>query len=134
MCSNVTTRIQQLEAEIGVPLFLHNKKRMTLTTQDESYLDYVDRILKTFKERFLVQEVNSCHAMYACTAAGSCFSIMPRSVVELMRGATAVEEKPLMTVDTYLACRPGFATPAFEAFRDTLVQFSNIRDGSDATN
>lgn len=265
--SNVTTRIQQLEAEIGVPLFQRDKKRMTLTGEGEAYLDYVERILNlaeeaqqavnpggpagilrigsmectvasrlpvplaryneqwpqvtidlstaptrqlvdallahrldcaliavpegewwlgpdeldkvpafreelvlllppghppverpgdikpqalaafapgctyrmlaeewltglgTLKQHFARQEVKSYHAMFACTAAGSCFSVMPRSVVELMRPMAPLEEKALMTVDTYLASRPGFATPAFLAFRDVLAGFSNL-DGS----
>lgn len=67
------------------------------------------------------QEVRSYHAMFACTAAGTCFSVMPRSVVDLMRGLAAVEQQPLMTVDTFLASRPGFSTPAFTAFRDVVI-------------
>ncbi|BCP54858.1 LysR family transcriptional regulator [Kaistia sp. 32K] len=268
--SNVTTRIQQLEAEIGVPLFQRDRKRMALTPEGEAYLDYVERILNladeaqqvvnpggpagtlrlgsmectvasrlpvplarynrqwpevtielstaptrqliegllahrldaaliavpegewwlgpdeldkvavfreelvlllppghpgverpgdiqpralaafapgctyrmlaeewlsglgTLKGRFALQEVRSYHAMFACTAAGSCFSVMPRSVVELLRPVAPVEEKALMTVDTYLACRPGFATPAFLALRDTLAAFSNLEGGDHA--
>jgi hypothetical protein len=34
--SNVTTRIQQLEAEIGIPLFQRDKKRMTLTNEGQT--------------------------------------------------------------------------------------------------
>lgn len=262
--SNVSTRIQQLEAELGVALFQRDKKRMTLTNEGQTYLDYADRILNlaeeaqqvinpsepsgtlrigsmestvasrlplplarynkqwpdvaidlstaptrqlidallahhidcafiavpsgdwwldpgaldktpvfheelvlllppghgeirslqdikprslaafasgctyrmlaeewlsgfgTTKERFAIQQVNSYHAMFACTAAGACFSIMPRSVVDLMRHLGSVEERPLMKVDTYLACRPGFTTPAFAEFRKTIAAFSDI--------
>ncbi|ERI15374.1 hypothetical protein O206_19060 [Ochrobactrum sp. EGD-AQ16] len=264
--SNVTTRIQQLEAEIGVSLFQREQRRMTLTNEGQTYLDYVDRILNlaeeaqqvvnpsepigtlrvgsmestvasrlpiplasynrkwpkvtidlstaptrqlidallahhidcaligvpsgewwlgpneldkipvfreelvlllppghpevryaddikpkslaafapgctyrmlaeewltgfgSLKERFAIQEVRSYHAMFACTAAGSCVSVLPRSVVDLMRHLGSVEERPLMTVDTYLACRPGFTTPAFAEFRKTLEEFSDIKD------
>ncbi|WP_455874240.1 LysR family transcriptional regulator [Rhizobium yanglingense] len=48
--SNVTTRIQQLEAEIGVPLFQRDKKGMALTSEGHAYLDYVDRILNLADE------------------------------------------------------------------------------------
>jgi DNA-binding transcriptional LysR family regulator len=268
--SNVTTRIQQLEAEIGVPLFQRDRKRMTLTREGVTYLDYVDRILNladeaqqivnpagpagvlrlgsmestaasrlpvplarfnekwpdvtldistgptlqlvdallahrldcaliavpaetwwlskqeldrvpVFREElvlllppghpevngpddirprsvaafapgctfrmlvdewlagtepavrpFSFHEVRSYHAMFACTAAGSCFSVMPRSVIELMPRSAPVVEKPLMKVDTFLACRPGFATPAFTAFKDTLSTFSNIKGNGHA--
>ncbi|AHF87389.1 LysR family transcriptional regulator (plasmid) [Rhizobium leguminosarum bv. trifolii WSM1689] len=268
--SNVTTRIQQLEAEIGVPLFQRDKKGMALTSQGQAYLDYVDRILNladeaqqivnptrptgvlrigsmectvasrlpvplaeynrkwpdvtidlltaptrqlidsllahridcaliaipqgewwlaasdvetiaVFREelvlllppghpevcspndiktkslaafapgctyrmlaeewltssgtrpaRFAIQDVRSYHAMFACTVAGSCVSIMPRTVLDLMRHAASVVEKPLMKVDTYLACRPGFATPAFGEFREAIVRYSDIKGEFDA--
>ncbi|MEZ2408846.1 LysR family transcriptional regulator [Bosea sp. RCC_152_1] len=268
--SNVTTRIQQIEEELGVPLFLRERKGMTLTDAGRTYLDYADRILNladeavqvvnpagpagvlrigsmectvasrlpvalanfnkqwpdvtidlstgptrhlidalfahridcaliavpsgewwlgpheldkvpvfredlvlvlppghrevrhaediqpkslaafgpgctyrmlaeewltgfgTTKGRFAVQEVRSYHAMFACTAAGSCFSIMPRTVLDLMRHTGEVEEKALMRVDTYLACRPGFSTPAFVELRKTLAGYSDIKDSLDA--
>lgn len=78
------------------------------------------------QERFAVQEVKSYHAMFACTAAGSCVSIMPRSVVNLIQHLGAVKEHSLMNVDTHLACRPGFSTPAFAEFRKMLQAASNI--------
>lgn len=268
--SNVTTRIQQLEAEIGAPLFQRDRKRMDLTTEGRTYLDYVERILNLaeeaqqivnpteptgtlrvgtmestaatrlpaplarfnanwpkvvidlstsptrqlidavlahridcaliavpsgewwlapdtldriplFREELVlllppghpevehpedirpralaafapgctyrmlaeewvtsfgtkpatvqVQEVRSYHAMIACTAAGSCFTVLPRSVLDLAPNAGEFTIKPLMTVDTWLACRPGFATLAFSAFRDTLREFADIKDAGDA--
>ncbi|MGV6875808.1 LysR substrate-binding domain-containing protein [Pseudochelatococcus sp. B33] len=269
--SNVTTRIQQLEAEIGVLLFQRDKKRMELTAEGRTYLDYAERILNladeaqqvvnpaepigvlrigsmestaaarlpvplaqfnakwpkvtidlataptrqlveallahridcalvavplsdwwfapdefdkvpVFREELVlllppghpqvqhsgdirprsltafapgctyrmlaeewvtgfgsrpaqlqIHEVKSYHAMVACTAAGSCFSILPRSVVDLVPDAGRFTIKPLMTVDTCLANRPGFGTPAFNAFRDTLSGFSDIQDTADAS-
>lgn len=266
--SNVTTRIQQLEAEVGVPLFQRDRKRMALTAEGETYLHYADRILNlaaeaqqavkptgpagtlrigstectvasrlsqplarynaawpevtidlssaptrqlidallghrldcaliavppgdwwlapdeldkvpVFREelvlllppghpvagtpadirlgmlatfaagctyrmlaqewlsgagrRFAIQEVKSYHAMFACTAAGACISIMPRSVADLMRSVAPLVERPLMAVDTCLAWRPGFGTPAFAAFRDMILQFSDIEGAGDAS-
>ena len=52
---------------------------------------------------------------------------MPRSVVDLMRHLGPVREHPLMTVDTVLACLPGFETPAFAEFRKTLETASDIK-------
>lgn len=267
--SNVTTRVQHLEAEIGVPLFQRDRKRMTLTAEGATYLDYADRILNLaeeaqqvvnpavpvgtlrvgsmesavaarlseplaqfnanwpevtidlstaptrqlveallahridcaliavpsgewrlapeavdrtplFREELVLllppghpqvqsaeeirpralaafapgctyrtlagdwvagsgtgstqlrfQEVKSYHAMVACTAAGSCFSILPRGVLDLVPDAGRFTIKPLMTIDTHLASRPGFRTPAFSEFRKTLQAFSNIMDGGD---
>lgn len=43
--SNVTTRIRQLEDELGVQLFLRDGKRMTLTDRGRAFLDYSERLL-----------------------------------------------------------------------------------------
>ena len=48
--SNVTTRIQQLEAELGVELFVRNGKRMALSTSGERFVDYAQRILSLEEE------------------------------------------------------------------------------------
>nr|WP_207145398.1 LysR family transcriptional regulator [Afifella marina] len=268
--SNVTTRIQQLEAEIGVPLFQRDRKAMTLTAEGVAYLDYADRILNLAEEaqqlvnpkepagtlrvgsmestvaarlplplaefnakwpevtidlstaptrqlvdallthridcalialppgaawfgadevattplfreelvlllppghpeieraeeikpralaafapgctyRFLAeewvtdggtrsarlqfQEVRSYHAMIALTAAGTCFSLLPRSVLDLVPEAGRFTIKPLMTIETCLAERPGFKTPAVLQFRKTLRAFSDIAESPDA--
>lgn len=43
--SNVTTRIQQLEAELGAELFVRSGKRMTLSTAGEQFIGYAQRLL-----------------------------------------------------------------------------------------
>jgi DNA-binding transcriptional LysR family regulator len=43
--SNVTTRIRQLEENLGAPLFLRDGKRMTLTSAGETFLGYANRLL-----------------------------------------------------------------------------------------
>jgi DNA-binding transcriptional LysR family regulator len=43
--SNVTTRIQQLEADLGVDLFVRTGKRMTLAAAGERFLDYAKQLL-----------------------------------------------------------------------------------------
>lgn len=43
--SNVTTRIQQLEDELGVPLFQRDGKRMALTDKGREFLAYAERLL-----------------------------------------------------------------------------------------
>lgn len=262
--SNVTTRIQQLEAEIGVALFQRDKRRMDLTAEGATYLDYAERILNLadeaqqvvnpteplgtlrigtmeataaarlpmplahfsaeysdvtlevstgptqhllgelsarridcafiavpegdwwvsptevdrtpiFREELIlllppghppidgpddirpaglaafrsgctyrmlaeewiaagaskrtkkhVQEVGSYHAILACTAAGSCFSVVPQSVLDIMPNASAFTQKRLMRADTWLATRPGFKTPAFEAFLAELLKSGDL--------
>ena len=43
--SNVTTRVQQLEADVGAPLFLREGRRMALTPEGQTLLGYADRLL-----------------------------------------------------------------------------------------
>jgi DNA-binding transcriptional LysR family regulator len=43
--SNVTTRIQQLEDDLGAKLFLREGKRMTLTSEGEIFLTFANRLL-----------------------------------------------------------------------------------------
>ncbi|KAA1183105.1 LysR family transcriptional regulator [Rhizobium tropici] len=263
--SNVSTRIQQIEAEIGVPLFQRDKRPMELTKEGEIYLDYVDRILNLadeaqqtvnpatpagvlrvgsmestaaarlpgalaqfslkwpqvtidlstaptrqlvdallanridcaliavpegewwlaqdeldkvpiFREDLMlllppghpevqhpgeikpralaafapgctyrmlseewmmglgparsalrIHEVRSYHAMVACTAVGSCFSILPRSVLDLVPEVSRFTTRYLMRADTWLATRPGYKTPAFQVFREMLLDSSDIK-------
>ncbi len=48
--SNVTTRLRQLEDDLGVTLFRRDNKRMTLTPEGHSMLDYAERLLALAEE------------------------------------------------------------------------------------
>jgi DNA-binding transcriptional LysR family regulator len=48
--SNVTTRIQQLESDVGAELFVRTGKRMALSTAGERFLDYARRLLALEEE------------------------------------------------------------------------------------
>lgn len=43
--SNVSTRVQQLEAELGVALFIRVRRRLQLSQQGETFLGYAQRLL-----------------------------------------------------------------------------------------
>ncbi|XKM43169.1 LysR family transcriptional regulator (plasmid) [Rhizobium ruizarguesonis] len=43
--SNVTTRVQQLEEDLGVSLFSRDGKKMTLTREGETFLAYANRLM-----------------------------------------------------------------------------------------
>ncbi|MCL8395798.1 LysR family transcriptional regulator, partial [Pseudomonas aeruginosa] len=43
--SNVTTRIRQLEEDLGVELFLRDGKRMSLTERGSEFLAYAEQLL-----------------------------------------------------------------------------------------
>ncbi len=44
--SNVTTRIQQLEASLGTKLFVREKRRLFLSSEGELFLGYVEQMLQ----------------------------------------------------------------------------------------
>ncbi len=48
--SNVTTRVRQLEADLGCALFLREGKRMALTPEGQVLLGYADRLLALAEE------------------------------------------------------------------------------------
>ncbi|MDF3837434.1 LysR family transcriptional regulator [Cupriavidus basilensis] len=48
--SNVTTRVKQLEEELGVALFLRDSKRMTLTPEGQRFLAYAEQLLALAEE------------------------------------------------------------------------------------
>ena len=48
--SNVTTRIRQLEADIGADLFLREGRRLTLSARGEALVRYADRLLSLADE------------------------------------------------------------------------------------
>lgn len=48
--SNVTTRVRQLEDSLGVPLFLRDAKRMTLTDAGRQFLVYAEKLLALEEE------------------------------------------------------------------------------------
>jgi DNA-binding transcriptional LysR family regulator len=48
--SNVTTRIKQLEADVGVSLFHRDRQRLHLSPTGELLLDYADRLIRLSEE------------------------------------------------------------------------------------
>lgn len=48
--SNVTTRVRQLEAELGSALFLREGKRMALTPEGQVFLGYAEQLLAVAEE------------------------------------------------------------------------------------
>ena len=48
--SNVTTRVRQLEADLGVQLFIREGKRLHLSPEGKLLLDYAERLLDLAQE------------------------------------------------------------------------------------
>jgi DNA-binding transcriptional LysR family regulator len=83
--------------------------------------DWLADTTEPHKTSIDIQEMGSYHGMLACVVAGSCASLVPRSVLELLRDPPDVHTHPVMTVDTWLIWRRNFNTPAFAALRDVLT-------------
>jgi len=48
--SNITTRVKQLEARLGTPLFHRHKRRLALSAEGRTLLDYTERLLALSSE------------------------------------------------------------------------------------
>src|ERR1041385_6937007 len=48
--SNVTTRVRQLEAQLGTKLFLREGRRLTLSAEGKVLLDYANQLLRLSSE------------------------------------------------------------------------------------
>ena len=62
-----------------------------------------------------LMELASYHTMLVCVAAGSCFALCPKSVLELQRAPLHVRTQQIATVDTYLIARSAYSSGAYEA-------------------
>lgn len=69
-----------------------------------------------------VQEMTSYHAMIACTAAGSCVTLLPESVLALGDLPSSMKTLPAGRIDTVLVCRQGYDAPAFRYLADQLSE------------
>ena len=48
--SNITTRVKQLEARLGTRLFHRQKRRLVLSAEGRTLLDYAERLLRLSSE------------------------------------------------------------------------------------
>ncbi|SEF81791.1 LysR substrate-binding domain-containing protein [Marinobacterium lutimaris] len=71
--------------------------------------------------QWTIQELGSYHAMIAAVAAGSCVSILPRSVLELSQAPADLAMLRLGSITTYLVWRSGYEIPAFRKFHELFL-------------
>lgn len=118
--SNVTTRVRQLEEELGVPLFLRDGKRMTLTPQGQTLLGYANRLLSLAEEarqalhpekpsgRFRIGTMESTAASRLPTPLVQFHCRWPEVSLELSTGPTQwlIEQVLEHALDCALIARP----------------------------
>lgn len=69
-----------------------------------------------------IQELGSYHAMIAAVAAGSCVTLLPRSVLDLSGVPMDLATLALGSTRTHLVWRSGYEMPAFQQFVQLFQQ------------
>jgi len=64
--------------------------------------------------RWTMMEQASYRTMLACVAAGSCFAVCPKSILDLQRAPMDVRTQEFVTIDTYLVARATYNSSAYE--------------------
>ncbi|HCT4761540.1 TPA: LysR family transcriptional regulator, partial [Pseudomonas aeruginosa] len=98
--SNVTTRIRQLEEDLGVELFLRDGKRMSLTERGSEFLAYAEQLLALADEarqsmhpaepggRLRLGSMESTAASRLPTLLASYHKACPRVALEVSTGTS----------------------------------------------
>ena len=154
--SNVTTRIKQLEEQLGTELFIRDGRRLVLTPAGETLLPYAERLLALADEaRQALREDRPSGRLRLGTMESAAASRLPGLLaqyhqrwpevgLELETGTTGslTERVRAFEVDAALIAtplEPGWAGELFEAvpvFREELVMLTPrghrpIREGRD---
>ncbi len=139
--SNVTTRIKQLEAQLGAELFIRDGRRLVLTPAGETLLPYAERLLALADEardalrdnrpggRLRLGTMESTAASRLAGPLARYHQRWPDVALELETGTSArmIERVRHFEIDAALIATPrgsGTPDPLFEAvpvFREELV-------------
>ncbi|MHA6913680.1 LysR family transcriptional regulator [Ralstonia pseudosolanacearum] len=139
--SNVTTRIRQLEASLGVLLFVREGKRMVLTPAGQTLLTYADGILRLAAEarqavqprephgRLRIASMESTAASRLPTLLASLHQRWPRVQLELVTMTTRQSVQALsrfevdcaFIAETTCLANPRSALTTLPAFAEELV-------------
>jgi DNA-binding transcriptional LysR family regulator len=140
--SNVTTRIKQLEASIGVQLFYRDRQRLVLSPNGESLLVYADKLLRLAEEAriavsgqppsgvFRLGALESTSASRLPSVLARFHRTFPNVRVELQTGtndALTVAVKDRRLDAAFVAEAPGDkALASLPVFREKLVLISSL--------
>ena len=135
--SNVTTRIQQLEASLGARLFLREKRRLHLSPAGKLFLGYVDQILNISEQaRDAITEDAPQGVLRIGTLESTAASRLPRLLsryhskypavrVELVTGTADAMRDALLKREVDVAfiadCVPAGKVETMHAFEEELV-------------
>jgi DNA-binding transcriptional LysR family regulator len=84
--SNITTRVRQLERELGVELFVRNGKKLHLSSAGTILLDYAERLIELAEEaRNAVHETSPRGLLRLGSMESTAAVRLPQSLLELNR-------------------------------------------------
>jgi len=123
--SNVTTRVKQLEEELGVALFLRDSKRMTLTPEGQRFLGYAEQLLALAEEarqsmragepsgRLRVGSMESSAAARLPRPLARYHGKWPQVQIEIQTGTTQALVDALLAhrIDCAVVAHPGEGAP-----------------------
>lgn len=127
--SNVSTRIQQLEEEMGVALFNRDANRLSLSPEGERFLGYANRLLALAEEaRQVLHPQTPCGVLKVGSMESTAASRLPDCLARFhqswpavqLRITTAPSQQLIQQVhsgllDCALAAHPSAGKPATEA-------------------
>jgi DNA-binding transcriptional LysR family regulator len=135
--SNVTTRIQQLEASVGAKLFLREKQRLHLSPAGKLFLGYVEQILNISEQaRDAIAEDTPKGLLRIGTLESTAASRLPLLLsryhtkfpavhIELVTGTADAMREALLNRDVEAAfiadCVPAGRVETLRAFEEELV-------------
>jgi DNA-binding transcriptional LysR family regulator len=139
--SNVTTRLKQLEDDLGVALFLREGKRMTLTAEGERFLVYAEQLLSLADEaRQSLHPAQPSGRLRVGTMESTAASRLPQPLAEYharwpeveltITTATSqdlIEAVRARRIDCALVADPAAAAPCnCEALGDNSLEWTRI--------
>ncbi len=94
--SNVTTRVRQLEEELGTALFIREGKRLHLSPAGRTLLDYTDRLLALSEEAVAAVQDDSPRGLFRLGAMESTAAVRLPAVLTLYS-----ERQPEVTLELH---------------------------------
>jgi DNA-binding transcriptional LysR family regulator len=77
-----------------------------------------------------VMEFESYHSILASVAAGSCFALCPKSILDLQRTPIDVRTREIATIDTCLIARSTYVSSAYEALLRAVEARKHFQPGA----
>jgi DNA-binding transcriptional LysR family regulator len=77
-----------------------------------------------------VMEFDSYRSILACVAAGSCFAMCPKAILDLQCAPMDVRTQDFGTIDTYLVARTGFSSSAYDKLLRAIQAGTRFRSAS----